>query len=898
MKFNSRIVACLALGFLLISGCGFFRSPEKHVERAQGLIDKGEHNAALIELRNALQSQPEMPAARFLLAEVMLWHGDSVSAERELKRVPAEFEPAKRRDLSIRIDIASGRAQDALEEVGTPAPNAPASAWLYRGQALQALERFSEAQQAYANAIKADPKSVIALAGIVDCLSAQGNSAEARVRAEKMTKDFPESSLAWFTHGAQLANAQALKEAQVALERAEALSARQLDVQRKVTLFATLIEVQLANREAVKARASSDVLARIVPNSPLSILMSARVSMAGGDYSTATTELRRALAGAPQFTRARFLLAVSLAAQGNLEQASSELDTVVQQMPQNLEARQLLAQLRMRLEDPAGAMRVLVPALESDSPDSDDVNMLFEEARLQANKAGQSVGMLERSFRKAPDNRALRLQLVGLYIEDKQPAKALELLTGLKDTKPDPIVDRLTLSATAQAQGIDAANRKLEQMLVARPNDPGLAVLASQLRIAQGDVERAQLVLESAVKRSPDSADARLALARLQVRRGQRDAAVANLEQLRKGGARATEARLLLAQLALQRDDAKLADQLIDEAVAGAQNVAETRNAAGSIYLTTARYDKAIDHFRAGTAADSTSVSLWLNLGRAQLALEQVPAARESLERALTLRKNWLPAEGVLTFLELQHGQPDAARARVEALVRVRPNDPGVRVLEAEVFAAQRNFMQAERSLDAAAKLAPSANLAVKSYQLRTAGNLANPTEPLTKWLEKNPNDLPVRGILAEAHARSGAGNRAAAEQYELIIARDPRDVVSLNNLAWIYFEAGDKRATDLARRAYALAPAAPAVADTLGWILVQDGKVEEGLKLLAEVANRAPADGDMQYHYAAALAKSGATADAEARLRKLVSGNEKFPSRADAEKLLESLGKGAAPTP
>jgi predicted Zn-dependent protease len=896
MKPIFRLAACLALGFVLISGCGYFRSPEKHAERAQGLIDKGEHGAALIELRNALQSKPDLPQARLLLAEVMLWHGDAQSAERELKRVPAEFEPAKRADLALRIDIAAGRAQDVLESVGTPAQGAPASAWLYRGQALQALERFEEAQHAYRQALAADPTMLIALAGIVDSLSAQGKSAEARALAEKMTKDHPQSALAWFMHGAQLANAQQLKEAQVALERASDAAARQLDVQRKVALVATLIEVQLANRELVKARESADVLGRVVPNSPLAVLMGARVSMAGGDFSVATTELRRALATAPQFTRARFLLAVSLAAQGNLEQASSELDTVVQQMPQNLEARQLLAQLRMRLEDPAGAMRVLVPALESDTADA-DVNMLFEEARLQSNKAGESVGMLERSFRKAPANRALRLQLAGLYIEDKQPAKALALLTEMQDDKPDPVVDRLLLSAIAQAEGVDAANRKLEQMLAARPADSGLAVLSAHLRIAQGDIDGAQSILDATVKRAPDHADARLALARLQVRRGQRDAAVSNLELLRKGGARATEARLLLAQLALQRDDAKLADQLIDEAVAGAGNVAETRNAAGSIYLTTARYDKAIEHFAAGTQVDAASVSLWLNLGRAQLALEQIGAARESLERALTLRKNWLPAEGVLIFLELQHGQPAAARARVDALIKTRPKDPGVRVLEAEVFAAQRNFAEAERALDVAAKLAPSANLAVKSYQLRAAGSLANPTEPLTNWLARNPDDLPVRGILAEALARSGSRQRAT-EQYEQILAREPRDVVSLNNLAWMYFEAGDKRATDLARRAHALAPGAPAVADTLGWILVQEGKVEEGLKLLADVADRAQADGDMQYHYAAALAKSGATADAEARLRKLLEGGDKFASRAEAEKLLASLGKAAAPAP
>ena len=91
MKPTIRLVACLALAIVVVSGCGYFRSPEKHAERAQDLIDKGEHNAALIELRNALQSKPDLPQARLLLAEVMLWHGDAVSAERQRLITPSRL---------------------------------------------------------------------------------------------------------------------------------------------------------------------------------------------------------------------------------------------------------------------------------------------------------------------------------------------------------------------------------------------------------------------------------------------------------------------------------------------------------------------------------------------------------------------------------------------------------------------------------------------------------------------------------------------------------------------------------------------------------------------------------------------------------------------------------------
>jgi hypothetical protein len=54
----------------------------------------------------------------------------------------------------------------------------------------------------------------------------------------------------------------------------------------------------------------------------------------------------------------------------------------------------------------------------------------------------------------------------------------------------------------------------------------------------------------------------------------------------------------------------------------------------------------------------------------------------------------------------------------------------------------------------------------------------------------------------------------------------------------------------------------------------------------------RDPRNGDMQYHYAAALAKSGKTADAQARLGTLMAGKEEFASRSEAQELLDRLNK------
>ena len=135
---------------------------------------------------------------------------------------------------------------------------------------------------------------------------------------------------------------------------------------------------------------------------------------------------------------------------------------------------------------------------------------------------------------------------------------------------------------------------------------------------------------------------------------------------------------MMLAQMALKTDEARVAAALVDEALAASPTPARTRNAAGLMYLSTARYDQAIQHFRAGAELEPTTPVLWLNLGRAQLAMGQNEAARTSLQQALALQPGWLPAEGALVFLEVQQGNPGAARERIATLKGAHPREPGV----------------------------------------------------------------------------------------------------------------------------------------------------------------------------------------------------------------------------
>ncbi|MDZ7829137.1 MAG: tetratricopeptide repeat protein [Halofilum sp. (in: g-proteobacteria)] len=85
----------LALSGLLLVGCGENPDTRERIESAREHVAEGAHRAAIIELRNVLQAEPNNATARLLLGRIYLDVGEREAAEKELRRaldlgVPAE----------------------------------------------------------------------------------------------------------------------------------------------------------------------------------------------------------------------------------------------------------------------------------------------------------------------------------------------------------------------------------------------------------------------------------------------------------------------------------------------------------------------------------------------------------------------------------------------------------------------------------------------------------------------------------------------------------------------------------------------------------------------------------------------------------------------------------------
>ena len=127
-------------------------------------------------------------------------------------------------------------------------------------------------------------------------------------------------------------------------------------------------------------------------------------------------------------------------------------------------------------------------------------------------------------------------------------------------------------------------------------------------------------------------------------------------------------------------------------------------------------------------------------------------------------------------------------------------------------------------------------------------------------------------GILAERKRAKGDVD-GAIRLYEQSLKKAPGSGVLANNLAMLYIDKKDPRALATAEMAYKALPKVPAILDTYGWALLMAGKTDQAVDVLRDAAKGMPDNAEVQYHLAAALAKSGRKSEALPFAQKAVAG-------------------------
>ncbi len=234
----------------------------------------------------------------------------------------------------------------------------------------------------------------------------------------------------------------------------------------------------------------------------------------------------------------------------------------------------------------------------------------------------------------------------------------------------------------------------------------------------------------------------------------------------------------------------------------------------------------------------------------------------------------------------------DAAVKAVQEYASQHPKSARVQELLAEVYLAIGQRQQARAALLAAKAADPNfttADLGLAQLDM-AEGHEKEATATLSGLIQRNSKDVAARMMLAAIKEKTGNPS-AAMEEYKKILELQPSNVVVLNNLAYDLVEYGNQQdeALKYAQKATELAPDAPAVANTMGWILYRKGLYNMALPYLEKAADKEP-NARRKIHVAMVYLKMG---DRERGQQNMVAAMKLDPSLPEirtAQQMLDSM--------
>ncbi len=913
----------IAFAVLALAGCGAILTPKYRMARAEREMRAGEWQQAAFDLRMVVHKQPQNAQAWLLLTQLSLASGDANGARSALKHaVAAGAQGAEVDRLQARTWLATGEPQKLLDALahGTVQVSEP-DRTLWQARALSMTGKPEQAITLLQALLARQPHLTSAEVALAESQAAAGQftaafqtltaaiAAAPNDPAPRLIEGQIESVLGQFP-----AAAEAMRGALKRMPAGEPL-------QHRISAWVGLTEAQLALGQLQPAAESLKALVKIAPQSAVTHLLQARIALAHGKLEAGIGELESLLAAVPQYVQARMMLGAALLQHGDLEQAQQQLQQVVAETPDNIQARKLLADVQLKLGEPGEAMRVLTPALGAPQLDPQVLSLLGTAAQ-RSNDTQALIAALERRVQQSPHDPKVIDNLASVYLALGQAPRALALLQAQPDS--DFVRDRLWVQALMATRGTAAASAGVDQLLAAHPQDPDILELGASFFATQQQLARAEPLLRRALAIRPDDFEAQIALAHIEAISGQAAAGeqrlrkaldahpdvlalrialaealagqrqFAQAEQVLSAAPKADHEpaiQFALARLALAQGQLAPANAALDRAIA-AQPGSEGQmvEEAGLLLLQANQDQAAVARLVRATALEPGNALYWLNAARAQLAVNQPLAARASLEKADGLQPHWLPAVSLLALIDVREGKPQAGLSRIESYLAQSPDDPQALELKGDLESRLGQSAAAVTAYAKAQHLRPSALLAVKLYQVRLAAHESNPSQSLTQWLARWPQDWQVRTVLGDYELNVAHHPDQGIAELKQAVSENPQNAVALNNLAWAMNQKGDPGARAYAERAYKLAPKLAAVNDTLGWILASRHQGAEALDYLSRAVQLDPHSPDMQYHYAYALIEAGRRAEARQVLTRLLSSSEPFDSRQAAERLLASV--------
>jgi tetratricopeptide (TPR) repeat protein len=672
-RLRGTLLPTAVLVAAILAGCGSAEArKERYLEKAEALVEQRDFEKAQLELRNALQIDPNYLPAQLLMGQVAERLGDP---RRALQMYQAaldqdETSTAARAGLA-KIYVFGGLPDKALELVEPGLATTPDDARLLtvRGAAkarlgdtkgaiadaekalarapahedavallasLYAREgRAEDAQRIIEEAIATHADAVDLRLILADIYLKSGKSREAEEMLRSVVRLQPDELAHRYTLARFLVGEGQAVEAEQVLR--EAVDANPDSLEAKAALVNLL-----ASRESFEA-AEKELLAYVdkTPKDMDLRLFVADFYASRGKIDQATDvyrEVIRADDAGPKGLAARNRLAAIAVAGKRIDEASRLIAEVLEANPQDNDALVLRADLALAKGDAAAAVADLRAVLR-DQPTSVPVQRALAQAYLQSGDVALAEETLKKAIELSPGDPQLRVDLAQVLVRGGQDDRALKTLQDAVAESPESLAAQEQIFRIQIARNdLKGARETADAVKSARPDLPLGDFLAGLVNQAEGRKDAAMASFEAAIKLQPNAAEPLAALTALLVVQGRSEDAIARLRRVSEEQPRNAAARNLLGEVLASRTRMAEATAAFDEAIGLAPAWWVPHRGKAAAQVAAGDSSAAEQTLRSGLEASGGAVPLGIDLAALQERLgrpdESIKTYESMLERS------------------------------------------------------------------------------------------------------------------------------------------------------------------------------------------------------------------------------------------------------------------------
>ncbi|QOL25302.1 PEP-CTERM system TPR-repeat protein PrsT [Thalassotalea sp. LPB0316] len=868
-------------------------------EKANSAYQQGDINTAVIHVKNALQQDSNNLPARLLFGQILLEYGELAAAEDQY-RVALSLNA----DKSIVITplaqslLLQSKFSSILADItiGPYPRDINTLVYVYRAKAYSGLANLEEAKFNYQQALVIDEANIDALLGLSTIAKKQNEPIKAKQFLTQAKAIAPDEPYIAFFEGEQLRHDFKLDDALVAYNEAIALKNDYTDARR------ARATIHLDQNNLALAKADIEFLLAEIPNDPFSQLLhglylaKTNQSIEAKNLIAKTSEQFSQLdpETIDQFAPLALVYGYSQFLQGNLQNATTSLNSYLQKNPSSKQAREILAEIAIERKQYDLASDLLQPvAVDQLSNRSAHIMLrsLIETQRY--NQALTLIDQLPDSIRQTPA--MVNLHAVVL-VKSGNAEQAIDLLTqkqssaqGVAKNQAMLILGYNYLNQTFNQEALAIA-QNLESSLVSENKPLTITELnfIGSAYLVNGDDNSAEQYFERALTIDKNDEVVKRNLAQLYLKNSEYAKAQLLIEQMLGLNPNNLNVLPLYGELLKRQNDTLAALAIFEQINQLAPDNLKNKYQLANAYLATNQADKAIDTANDINRLESLSPFALIVKAKANLLKNDNEQAARSLRIAFGLYTE--DADKLVEIAKLQLAARDilSVEKSIATISTLDPNHRALHYLKVTLLEATGDVSGAlallqKQKQQTSDYYSIEANLMLKLYQDENALSSARKAYQLSptidnhqlmvrcllltkdysgvykqfeQWLSANPNDWQSWRKLANLYEQHGLSNDAI-KSYQQAIEINSKDVFSLNNLANLLIEQeAYAQALNLAQTAHQYAPLEAKINDTYGWALVHNNRAQEAVNYFRESLARDHNNATTRYHLGIALQK------------------------------------------